>query len=82
MGYRLVIFANTALRVAVKAAQDAMRLLREEGTTRSLLGRMITSDERQRLVGLPQYEDLDRRFAASAPGDSVPPNGAGDAARR
>lgn len=67
MGYRLVLFANTALRVAVKAVQDAMRRLRHEGTSRSLLDHMVTWEERQRLVGLPYYEALDRRFALPSP---------------
>jgi 2,3-dimethylmalate lyase len=68
MGYRVVIFANTALRVAARAVQDAMRVLRQEGTTRSLLERMLSWDERQRLVGLPDYEALARRFARAASG--------------
>ncbi|MDP8923376.1 MAG: isocitrate lyase/phosphoenolpyruvate mutase family protein [Chloroflexota bacterium] len=77
MGHRIVIFPNTAMRVAMKAVQDAMRVLRAEGSTHALLGRMIGWDERQRLVGLPEYEALDRRFAATAPGSGV----SGDAAR-
>ena len=68
MGHRIAIFPNTALRVAVKAIQDAMRVLRTEGSTAALLDRMVTWNERQRLVGLPEYEELDRRFAASARG--------------
>ena len=68
MGHRIAIFPNTALRVAVKAIQDAMRVLRADGSTAALLDRMVTWDERQRLVGLPEYEQLDHRFAASARG--------------
>lgn len=68
MGYRMVIFPNTALRVAVKAVQQALAVLRRDGTTRAVLPHMITWDERQRLVGLAQYAELDRRFAASAQG--------------
>ena len=55
LGYRMVIFANAALRVAVKAVQDAMAELRSSGTTRALLERMVSWDERQRLVGLPEF---------------------------
>jgi len=67
LGFRLVLFANTALRVALKAVQDALRTLRGTGSTRPLLDRMLAWDERQRLVGLPEFEALDRRFASAAP---------------
>lgn len=74
LGYRLVIFANTALRVAVRAVQDAMRVLHRDGTTGALLERMVAWDERQRLVDLPRYEELDRRFASAGatPDPSAP----------
>jgi methylisocitrate lyase len=65
LGYRIVIFANAALRVAAKAVQDAMRVLREQGTTAPLLDQMLAWDERQRLVDLPRYQDLDRQLAAT-----------------
>jgi methylisocitrate lyase len=63
LGYRLVIFANTTLRVATKAVQEALAELRTTGTTRGLLERMIGWEERQRLVGLADYQELDRRLA-------------------
>ena len=66
LGYRVVIFANAALRVAAKAVQDAMQVLRERGTTEPLLDRMLGWEERQRLVDLPRYQELDRRLAAAA----------------
>lgn len=70
MGYRIVIFANAALRVALKAVGEAMRVLRAEGTTASLLDRMVPWEERQRLVGLPRFEALDRRFAVPETGQA------------
>jgi methylisocitrate lyase len=45
MGYRLVIFPVTLQRIAVKAMQDALRVLRQEGTQQSLLDRMQTRAE-------------------------------------
>jgi methylisocitrate lyase len=65
LGYRVVIFANAALRVAAKAVQDAMQVLRERGTTEPLLDRMLGWEERQQLVDLPRYQELDRRLAAA-----------------
>ncbi len=59
MGYRMVIYANTALRVAAKAVQDAMQQLLLAGTSEGLEDRMLTWDERQTLVRLAQYEALE-----------------------
>ncbi len=63
LGFKIALFANTALRVAMKAVQDAMRELHESRTTNALLQRMVTWEERQRLVDLPGYQELERRFA-------------------
>jgi methylisocitrate lyase len=67
LGYRVVIFANTALRVAARAVQAAMAELRRTGSPASLLDRMLSWEERQRLVDLPGYQDLERRFLQLQP---------------
>lgn len=63
MGFRVVLFANTALRVAARAAGEALRELRATGDARPLVDRMLTWQERQALVGLPEIEALERRYA-------------------
>lgn len=65
LGYRAVLFANTALRVAAKAVGAAMRDLRATGGTKSLLDDMVTWDERQRLIRLPEMQDLEAKFLAA-----------------
>jgi methylisocitrate lyase len=62
LGFRMVIFANTTLRVAARAVQGALAELRQTGSTSALLERMLGWDERQRLVGLNEYQALERRF--------------------
>lgn len=62
MGYKLVIHANTLLRVAAKAVQEALAVLKRDGWTKNLLDHMIAWEERQRIVGLPAYEELEQRF--------------------
>jgi 2-methylisocitrate lyase-like PEP mutase family enzyme len=66
MGYRIVLFANAALRVAAAAVRDAFAELRRTGSTAGLVDRMLTWDERQALVGLDEIEALERRYAAPA----------------
>lgn len=65
MGYRAVIFANTALRAAAKATWTAMHTLRTTGSTKSLLQNMISWDERQQLIRLPEMQELESRFLAA-----------------
>lgn len=65
MGYRIVLFANTALRVAARAAREALEILRRDGDSRRLVGSMLSWDERQALVGLPEIERLAARYGGS-----------------
>jgi methylisocitrate lyase len=66
-GYRIVIFPNTALRVAMHAVQDALAVLKSEESSAALLPHMATWEERQRVVRLSEYEKLDRQFAHPKP---------------
>lgn len=62
MGYRAVIFANAAMRVAAAALRDAFAEMRATGHTRGLLDRMLSWEDRQALVGLPEIEALEARY--------------------
>jgi methylisocitrate lyase len=57
LGYRLVLFPVTALRVTTKAVEQALRELKDHGSQRDLLGHMHT---RQQLYELLQYEEYER----------------------
>lgn len=61
-GYKVVIYPNTALRVAMHAVQEALAILKTEGSSQTLLPRMANWEERQRLVRLNEYEKLDQEF--------------------
>lgn len=61
-GYRIALFANAALRVAIHATQRAMATLLAEGTTEKLLPEMATWQERQRLVGLERAQEQEARY--------------------
>jgi 2-methylisocitrate lyase-like PEP mutase family enzyme len=62
LGYRIVLFANTAMRVAAQAVRDALTELRSTGDTRPLADRMLSWDDRQALVGLDEIEALEQRY--------------------
>ena len=62
-GYRIVIHPSLVLRVAAKAGLEALRALKRNGDSRDALPRMLDWDERQRLVQLPEYIALEKRYA-------------------
>ena len=53
LGYRIVIFPQTALRVALKAMKEVLLDLKQTGTQKGFVNRMMT---RQELYELLQYE--------------------------
>ena len=62
MGYRAVIYAAAVMRVAAAAMRDAFAEMRATGDTRGLLDRMLSWQDRQELVGLPEIEALEARY--------------------
>ena len=59
MGYKMVIWPVSSLRVANKAQAELYASIREHGGTRELLDRMQTRQELYDTIGLDAYEALD-----------------------
>ncbi|UXO85539.1 methylisocitrate lyase [Brucella intermedia] len=59
MGYRMVIWPVSSLRVANKAQERLYNTLKSEGSTKSVLGDMQTRAELYDTIGLADYEALD-----------------------
>ena len=64
MGYSIILYANAALYLGAFAIRQGLAVLREQGTTESLLDRMLTCSERQALIGLPQADAYERDLVA------------------
>ncbi|TAM85787.1 carboxyvinyl-carboxyphosphonate phosphorylmutase [bacterium] len=68
LGYRVVLYANFALRVAAYAVRDALTTLRDTGTSAGLLDRILSWKDRQTLVKLPEAnafeQDIMKRAAS------------------
>lgn len=62
LGFRLIIFPLGALFTAAKAVRELLATIRKEGTPASASGRMLTFQEFNRLVGLPEVRELESRF--------------------
>lgn len=66
LGYKVALFANTALRVGIRAIEGAMSTLRAEGSTQSLLQDMATWEQRQQLIGLAAAQAQEDRYYGAA----------------
>jgi methylisocitrate lyase len=62
MGYRMVLYPLTALRVALKAAQETLAEVLEKGHQRDRLPQMLTRAELYDLLGYAGYEARDRAY--------------------
>ena len=59
MGYRMVIWPVSSLRVANKAQAELYAAIRRDGGTQGMIGRMQTRAELYEAIGLHAYEALD-----------------------
>jgi methylisocitrate lyase len=66
LGYEIVLFPVSALRVAAKAMEEFYAHLRQRGSTGEYLGRMQTRAELYELIGYAAYEEFDRLLARSS----------------
>jgi methylisocitrate lyase len=64
MGYRLVIYPVSALRVAHRAVQELFAQIKQTGSQEAWLERMAHRQELYELVGLPAIHAAERRFGS------------------
>ncbi len=62
MGYRVVLYPVTLLRVAMKAVETALAILAADGSQRELLDLMQTRQELYDLLDYDTYESRDREY--------------------
>lgn len=63
MGYQMVIYPVTSLRVAAKAYERIFQLIKEEGTQKAGLEQMQTRSELYETISYHQFENLDQQIA-------------------
>jgi methylisocitrate lyase len=66
LGYAVVLYPVTMMRVAMRAVEAALAVLDDEGTQDSLLDLMQTRQELYDLLGYAGYEDRDRHYFGGA----------------
>ncbi len=65
LGYRMIIWPASSLRVAAKAVAELYAAIRRDGGTSSMLDRMQTRAELYAAIRLAEYEALDGSIAAT-----------------
>jgi methylisocitrate lyase len=73
LGYRMVIWPVSALRVAAKAHEELYQVLRDKGGAESIVARMQTRAELYATIGYHDYEDLDSSIVRSVVPTGNPP---------
>lgn len=66
IGYAVALYANAAMRGAVAGMREVLDHLAEHGDTTRASELMISWQDRQSLVRKPDYDELERRYAAEA----------------
>jgi 2-methylisocitrate lyase-like PEP mutase family enzyme len=64
MGYRIAIYPSETQRAAIHAMRNALATLKREGTTESIDASLTTFKERDRVVGLDDWQKIERQFMA------------------
>jgi len=72
MGYRMVIWPVSSLRVANKAQQHLFAALKRDGGTHAMLDQMQTRAELYATIGLHDYEALDASIIKTIVPDGMP----------
>jgi methylisocitrate lyase len=68
VGYRLILYPVSSLRIALKAVESFFADLTKAGTQKDEVGRMLTRAELYDLLGYTGYEERDRAyFSISSP---------------
>ena len=65
MGYKFVIWPVSTLRVANKAQEELLSVLKRDGGTHNMLDKMQTRKELYETIGLGDYEALDASLVAT-----------------
>ncbi len=72
MGYRMVIWPVSSLRVANKAQEELYASIRHHGGTHAMVERMQTRKELYEAIGLHDYEALDASIVQTVIPEGVP----------
>ncbi len=62
LGYKIVCFSTTLSRVVGKAMQEALAVIKAQGTTASIMDRLISVEERNEILDLEWVRELEQEY--------------------
>jgi methylisocitrate lyase len=71
MGYAMVIWPVSSLRIAAKAQDELYAGIRRDGGTQHFVERMLTRTQLYETIGYSEYEALDSSIVASVPPGAI-----------
>jgi len=63
MGYSMILYANAALQASVAGMQKVLKHLKARGSLDEVSAELASFEERQRLVGKPHYDALEKKYS-------------------
>jgi 2-methylisocitrate lyase-like PEP mutase family enzyme len=63
MGYSMILYANAALQASIAGMQKVLGHLKERGSLDGVANDLTAFAERQRLVGKPGYDELEKKYS-------------------
>ena len=70
MGYRIAIYPSETQRAAIHAMRSVLTTLKREGTTESIDASLTTFKERDKVVGLDDWQKIEHTYLAAETGNS------------
>src|ERR1051325_7334278 len=70
MGYRIAIYPSETQRAAIHAIRSTLTILKREGTTESIDASLTTFKERDKVVGLDDWQKIEHTYLAVETGNS------------
>ena len=66
MGFKIIVYANSALRASLKQMELVLGRLYQDGWTASVVDGLVTKAERDSITGLPEIKKLEEKYAVRA----------------
>jgi 2-methylisocitrate lyase-like PEP mutase family enzyme len=63
MGFSMVLYANAALQASIAGMQKVLGHLKTKGSLDGASDQLAGFEERQRLVGKPRFDDLEKKYS-------------------
>lgn len=65
LGYKIVIFPNSAIRAITKTVQELMEIIKNDGSTERYLNKMCMFDEINTLLGLNEIIEIGKKYSVN-----------------